>query len=202
MSLKIQRVGIDLDNTVADFLTTAIPLLKEHYGLEPDFNKVVYKIEEVFGLTQETRLSDIQETLYEGLHLFRDLPKLEKNIEQLTHKLISREINTKIYIITSRTPSKIIVDDTLHWLHSNNFKFTDIFFTDNKTNLCKIIGIDVMIEDEVGQTLSLAKENINVVIRDHPWNRHNILIPFEKQRIIKRQDNWQNMLYETEEFLK
>ena len=81
---KIQRVGIDLDGTVADYLQGAIPLLKKHYGLEPNFTKPVYTIEEVFGLTDQTRPPNMRELLYEELHLFRYLPMLEEDIPQLS----------------------------------------------------------------------------------------------------------------------
>ena len=67
---RIQKVGIDLDNTVADFLATATPLMKEHYGLEPDFNKSVYKIEEIFGIDPKNRPPGMLRDLLEGGRLF------------------------------------------------------------------------------------------------------------------------------------
>ena len=201
MTKKIQRIGIDLDNTVADFMTGAIPLIKEHYGLEPDFSKPVFRIEEVFGMTPETRPPLFRETLYEGLRLFRNLPKLEEDIEQLTHKLSSRDIDTRIYMITARTPSQIIVDDTMHWLEANDFKFTDVFFTNDKVGICEAARIDVMIEDEVGQVLKLIQTNVNVVVRDQPWNNTGLLDHFERKGQVKRAYSWQQMYNATEEFL-
>ena len=81
---RIKRVGIDLDGTVADYMAGAIPLLQLHYGLVPDFTKSSYTVEGVFGLTKETRPEGMRELLYEELHLFRQLPKLEEDTEQLT----------------------------------------------------------------------------------------------------------------------
>ena len=202
MPKKIQKVGIDLDNTVVDFMAGAIPLIKKHYGLEPDFSKPVNRIEEVFGMTPETRPAGLREFLYEELNLFRNLPKLEEDIEQLTHKLILRNVETKVYMITARTPSPVIVEDTTHWLKSNGFKFTDVFFTDDKASVCKAVGIDVMIEDELGQVLSLVETNISVVIRDQPWNSSGALDHFESKGQVKRVHNWQEMYNATEEFLR
>ncbi len=202
MSKKIQRIGIDLDNTVADFMATAVPLIKKHYGLEPDFSKPVYSIEEVFGINPITRPPGFKKLLYEELHLFRNLPKLEEDIEQLTHKLMSRDVDTKIYIITARTSSQVIMNDTIHWLESNDFKFTDVFFTSDKANICKATGIDVMIEDEIGQVLSLIETNVSVVVRDQPWNNNGPLLHFENKGQVKRAYNWHEMYNATEEFLK
>ncbi len=201
MSRKIQRVGIDIDNTIADFMSVAIPLLKEHYNLEPDFSKPVYKVEEVFGINPKARPAGLTELLYEGLNLFRNLPKIEKDIEQLTHKLISRDVDTKVYMITARSNTQVIVDDTMHWLEKNGFKFTDVFFTDDKANICKAAGIDVMIEDELGQVLALVQTNVSVVVRDQPWNSGGILEHFEHKGQVKRAYSWQQMYNATEEFL-
>jgi len=201
LSRKIQRIGIDIDNTIADFMAVATPLLKEHFNLEPDFSKPVYRIEEVFGIDPKARPPGLKEMLYEGLNLFRNLPKLEEDIEQLTHKLISRDIDTNVYMITARTPSQIIVEDTMAWLETNGFKFTDVFFTNDKAGICKAAGIDVMIEDELGQVLSLVEINVSVVVRDQPWNSSGMLEHFENKGQVKRAYNWQQMYNATEEFL-
>ena len=42
--MPISRVGIDLDGTVADFITGEAPLMKEHYGLESDLSRDAYHI--------------------------------------------------------------------------------------------------------------------------------------------------------------
>ena len=183
-------------------MAAAIPLLKEHYNLDPDFSKSVYRIEEVFGINPKARPEGLRELLYEGLNLFRNLPKLEEDIEQLTHKLAARVVDTKIYMITSRTPSRIIVEDTMYWLENHDFKFTDVFFTDDKASICEAAGIHVMIEDELGQVLSLVETNVGVVVRDQPWNSNGALSHFEDKGRVKRAYNWQEMYNATEEFLQ
>jgi len=200
MTHRIRRVGIDIDNTIADFMSVAVPLMKEHYNLEPDFNKPVCSIEEIFGINPQSRPPGLRELLYEELHLFRNLPKLDEDIEQLTHQLSDQDIN--IYMITARSPSQIIVEDTMHWLRNNEFKFTDIFFTKEKATICKMVHIDVMIEDELGQVLDLIRANINVVVRRQPWNSSEALDYFEKKGQVKRTANWEEMLKATKEFLK
>ncbi len=188
---KIQRVGIDLDGTVADYLQGAIPLLKKHYGLEPNFTKPVYTIEEVFGLTDQTRPPNMRELLYEELHLFRYLPMLEEDIPQLSWE-IQRTLGAKVYFITARTHSPVIEDDTLFWLTDKGFAFDDVFFTKDKAELCRDMKINVMVEDEVKQLIKLVTAGIDVVIPNHPWN--NLSLPSGPGRI-SRSDNWREALH-------
>jgi len=197
-----KRIGIDLDGTVADYMAGAIPLLKEHYGLEPNWDINAYRIEEVFGLTKETRPAGMRENLYERLHLFRDLPKKEPDIELSTHLL--KERGYKVYVITARTGHPIIREDTKHWLDQHNFVYDDIFHVEDKGQLCKLMRIHVMLEDEAMQVGNLQRNKINVVVPDQPWNQH---IPDDPHHIerkrgrIRRVYNWREADAAIEELL-
>jgi len=208
---KPLRIGLDLDNTFTDFIAGAAPLIKEHYGLEPDLTKQVYRIEEVFGLTPETRPPEMKEVLFEGLHVFRHLPLLEEDSYQLTHGLAS--LGVKIYIITARTPSPTIVEDTYFWLKENNFVYDDVFFTDYKAQLCSLIGVTAMLEDELGHIYDLIRGGTNVVVLDQPWNRqlskteyfHTYrdsrgVVSTDHQGKCVRVHNWRDALRVLEEF--
>ena len=200
--MPTKRVGIDLDSTVADYMAGAIPLLKEHYGLIPNYDKPSYTIEEVFGLTKETRPPGMREKLYEDLHLFRNIPVLEENIHLLTHGI--KDLGAKVYFITARAGTHTIRADTTAWLESNGFEFDDVFFTDEKALLCKQIRIHAMYEDEVGQLVRLQENNINTVIRDQPWNRNLPEDPHHLERKKGRQirvHNWTQALEAMKEYL-
>ncbi len=199
----ISRVGIDLDGTVADYMLGVTPLLKEHYGLEPDFSINAYRIEEVFGLTRETRPPGMREKLYEELHLFRNLPKLEENGEQFTHCL--RDAGIKVYFITARAGTHTIREDTIAWLDANNFYYDDVFHTEDKAGLCKHARIHVMYDDELGQVLNMCRAGINVVLRDQPWNRNppeEYCDPKRKKGKIIRVSNWREAFNTVKEYLK
>ena len=194
----MKRVGIDLDSTVADYLHGAIPLLKEHYGLEPDYSKPSYTIEEVFGLTEQTRPPNMREHLYEDLHLFRHLPMLERDTYQLTWE-IQRTLGAKVYFITARSHTPVIEEDTLFWLTYNGFTFDDVFFTKDKAQLCHAMKINVMMEDEVKQRVNLITTGIDVVIPNQPWN--DLPLPTGPGKIT-RSDNWREACHAIEEYLK
>lgn len=197
-----KRIGIDLDGTVADYMAGAIPLLKEHYGLEPDWSKQAYRIEEVFGLTSETRPPNMREHLYEELHLFRGLPKKEDDIELLT--ILLKKQGYKVYIITARTGHPIIREDTQFWLDKHNFEYDDIFHVEDKGQLCKLMRIHVMLEDEIMQIGNLQRNKINVVVPDQPWNQHLPEDPHHIERKrgrIRRVHNWREAYGAVEELL-
>ena len=197
-----KRVGIDLDGTVADYMAGAIPLLQLHYGLVPDFTKPAYTVEEVFGLTNETRPKGMRELLYEELHLFRQLPKLDEDTEQLTVRL--KQDGVKVYFVTARSGSHSIREDSLIWLDNNGFQYDDVFHVDDKADFCKQARIHVMCEDEVGQILGLQKARIDTVIRNQPWNVDLPKDPHHLERKRGRQtrvNNWQEMYNAIKEYL-
>ncbi len=194
MTHRIRRVGIDLDHTVVDFLSTSIPLMQKLFNLEPDLSVQSKFLKEIFKLTPDNSPPNWKYILFEELHVFRNLPKLEQNIEQLTHELIE---DVKVYIITARPAKQVIMEDTIYWLNTNGFKFTDVFFTKDKIGLCKAIDIDVMLDDDQEHIVPLLKSDFKVVIRNQPWNQN---LEFEEGA--KRADNWKEMLEATKEFLK
>jgi len=200
---QIKRVGIDLDGTVADYLKGAIPLLKQHYGLEPDMNIAAYTIEEVFGLTPETRPDGMREFLYEELHLFRKLPKLEADSEMLS--ILLKQEGVKVYFITARTGSNTVREDTLFWLDKNGFQYDDVFHVEDKADFCKKARIQVMCEDEIGQLLRLQAAGVNAVIRNQPWN---LELPNDPHHLERRRGgqvrvyNWREAYNAIKEYLQ
>ncbi len=194
----MKRVGIDIDGTVANYLQGAAPLLKEHYGLEPDFSQPAYTIDELFGLTEETRPRGLQKHLYENLHLFRHLPTRERDSHQLSWE-IQRTLGAKVYFITARSPTPVVEEDTLFWLTYNGFTFDEVFFTKDKAQLCREMKVDVIIEDEIKHLVGLIAAGIDVVIPNQPWN--DLPLPSGPGRIV-RVDNWREAFQAVEEFLK
>lgn len=200
----MRRIGIDLDGTVVDYMAGAIPALKAHYGLEPNFNVQAYTIEEVFGLTKETRPPNMRQTLYVEDHLFAKLPQLEVDNNLLTlflKKALGPDL--KIYFVTARDNHPVIMADTRNWLDRNTEIYDDVFHVGNKAEFCKMAGIQVMIEDEVRQIVGLVEAGIDVIVRDQPWNQHLPADPHgledDKGRTI-RVHNWREMIDAVKEF--
>lgn len=198
----MKRIGIDLDGTVADFLGTATPIIQSMYGLTPDYSKPAYRIEEIFGLTKESRPPDMKERLYVEHKLFRNLKKLEEDNQHLTSQLVQAIPRLKIYFVTAREGDPRIVSDTRVWLDNNTNCYDDIFHVTEitKGEFCSAAGIEVMIEDEAGNILSLLENNVKVVVMDQPWNRH--LIVEDLPGKVVRVSDWKQAVSAAKEFLR
>lgn len=199
----MRRIGIDLDGTVADYMAGAIPALKRHYGLEPNFAVEAYTIEEVFGLTTETRPPNMRQTLYIEDNLFARLPQLETDDHFLTSTL-RRELGPiNIYFVTARDNHPVIMSDTRHWLEQNTDTFDDAFHVQDKAEFCRMAGIQVMIEDEVRQIVGLLDAGIDVIMRDQPWNQHLPADPHgleDRKGRLTRVHNWREMVEVAKEY--
>lgn len=201
----MKKIAIDLDNTVADYLKGAAPLIKEMYGLEPDFSRKAYRLEEVFGLTSETRPPDMRQRLYVEKRLFRNLPPLEEDNRLLTQYLREEITPLRIYFLTARDANPTVMEDTRYWLERNTATYDDVFHTDHKAEFCKMAGISVMIEDEIKHTMSLLEVGVDVIVMDNPWNRQIPEDPhgLERQKgRLRRAHNWREAFVAAKELLQ
>jgi uncharacterized HAD superfamily protein len=200
----LRRIGIDCDGCVADYMAGAIPALKEHYGLEPDYEVEAYTIEEVFGLTKENRPPNMRQTLYIEDNLFAKLPPLEEGNKELTSQLWTNlGPDLKIYFVTARDNHPIIMRDTREWLKAHTDHFDDVFHVQKKAEFCKLAGIQVMIEDEVRQISELLDAGIDVIMRDQPWNQHLPADPHgleDNKGRLTRVYNWRGMVEAAKEY--
>jgi len=198
------KIGIDLDGTVANFLKTAIPFVKEMYGLDPDFSKPAYRIEDVFGWTRETRPDDIKERLYVEKRIFRKLHRLEEDNNLLTSSLVGEIPDLKIYFVTARDNHPIMLEDTLYWVQNNTDYFDDVFHVahGSKADFCVPAGITVMIEDEIKRIEELVEKGIHVIVMDQPWNKdvEHTVPPSSAGKII-RVSGWRGAVSAAKEFL-
>lgn len=197
--MRPKKIAIDLDNTVADYLKGATPLMSKLYGLKPDTSLQANRLEEVFGITSATRPPDMKTKLYLEQRLFRDLPQLEEDNHLLTHSLRATFASLKIYFLTARDAHPLIVEDTRHWLTHNKFTYDDVFHTDQKAEFCKMAGIFVIIEDEIKHAIPLLNNGIDVILMDNPWNRQ---IQEEQNGRLRRVQNWREAFVAAKELLQ
>lgn len=198
----MKRIGIDLDGTVADYLTTVIPHVAELYGLVPNFDVPAYTIEEVFGITKEDRPPDMRQRLHVDRRIFLNLPRLEHDNNQLTSQLKNEVGDLKIYFVTARSPHPVIIQDTRDWVDRNTDVYDDVFHVGSlpKVDFCIPAGITTMIEDEAGNIVTLAEKGINVIVMNQPWNRH--LIVEELPGKVVRVSDWKQAVSAAKEFLR
>jgi len=189
------KIGIDLDEVLAEFVSAFLQFHNEKYGTKLNKNHFhVYEFEKVLGGTEE----DAADKAYEffGTHHFKNIQPSE-GAKKATEKLA--KAGHELFVITSRQSE--VVEDTKNWLEANFPQtFKEVYFTANKygrtksdiqkIDVCKKIGVSLLIEDGLEFALSCAAEGINVLLLDRPWNQG------ELPKNIKRVSSWDEIFKE------
>ncbi len=169
------RIGIDLDEVVADSIAAIIKLHNERYGTRlkrDDFHTYVF--EEVWGGTREEAIKKVDE--------FFATDQL-KNISPIAGSLKAiaalKAKGHELYVITGRSNDN--VRQTEQWLEGHfpdvflGVHYTSIFSLTEKprkkSETCKKLGVEVLIDDHMRNVLDCAGEGIRVLLFDQPWNR-------------------------------
>jgi 5'(3')-deoxyribonucleotidase len=163
------KIGVDMDEVIADLLSAYINFLNTEYnlGLTRDrFNG--YYTWDTWDRTLQEKF-DLFDIFYQTEHF--------KNVQPIAgaHEAIhALKEHHDLYIVTSRPAH--IVEDTLKWLdrYFPNV-FTEVHFVDyvrnkKKADICKEIGVELMIEDCRDYALNCAAHNIRTYLIDYPWN--------------------------------
>lgn len=189
-------IGIDIDEVLANQLDSLIKFYHETSGKlvrREDFHTQYWP--DVLNLSlQEAQKLDHD---FKSSTHFDNIEPIENAIESV-NKLIK---NNKIIIITSRPV--IFKEKTDNWLRKH-FKdlpmqiihsadYQNLNKTMNKAQICKNLGIKLMIEDQDRYALECAEEEIKVILFDYPWNKNL------NHRNVIRVKNWLEALKEIDE---
>jgi len=105
----------------------------------------------------------------------------------------------RMVVITGRSESR--KEQTEEWLESNFSKlFSKVYFTNtflgepweekrSKSDLCKDVGIDILIDDSVEEAMEVSSIGIPVLLFDRPWNRIDLV------DAICRVNDWNQVLH-------
>lgn len=166
------RIGIDIDGVLTDEHQYIIDYGTRFFyknNIPFKINKKIYDSKEVFGVSQEN-----YEKFWDN-HIFEYSKKIP--VRDFASEIINKlkEKNT-IYIITSRSYTtyenqyKEEMQNTVKkWLINNKIFYDEIIFTDNKSDICKKLNIDLLIEDKP-ENIKSVSEVTKVICYDHPYN--------------------------------
>ena len=188
------KIGIDLDEVLADFMPQ---LLKYYNGkYKTNFRREQVKeynfwnlwhctkeqaIDEVYQFFRSSYANEIQPVI--GAK--EAVPKLNKNNE--------------LFVITSRANDS--AEETFRWINKYfSGVFSDIYITNQwnnlykrtkkKSDICKELGIELIVEDGPEHAIDCASSGLNVLLFDCPWNENII------ETKIKRIKSWGEALKE------
>lgn len=170
----VENIGIDIDEVLANFVECFLLYYNARFNSDYNFCDIVdYNLWNVLGGTRENMISlvyDFHETQF-----FRDIQPIEGSMEGV--RLLNAE--HRLYAVTSRQTK--IKQPTIEWLEKYfSGCFSGVEFTNNytidgialrKADACKKLSIGALVEDMIEHADDCAKEGINVLLFDKPWNK-------------------------------
>lgn len=187
-------IAIDIDDTLADFITSFIDFHNHTYGTSLTKDDIfTYDFWEVWGGTREETIKKIDD--YSKTNYFKNVKPMD-NAVKCVNELRQRH---NLIVITSRPNS--VVKETEEWI--NRYfpdAFSNIFYTANlirndkihktKEEVCINENVDVIIEDNLNHSMDCANKGIKVLLLDAPWNQSESL-----PKNITRVKSWDEIPY-------
>lgn len=187
------HIGVDLDSVLADLMT---PILGYHNRVYKTNHHIdqhrVYSLSILWNCSNEETLKRIHDFYASSDFLTtKPIPGAKKGIKYLSGK-------HQLSIITSRPHS--ISNLTKNWVDKHFPKrFQTIHETNwvaknqaeprqKKSDVCKHLGIEVIIEDALEFAFDCASNNIRVILMNMPWNQTKVL-----PKNITRMYNWKEV---------
>lgn len=194
--MKNKVIWVDMDEVLAELLDMVLEyndykIWKEQIKREDVKDYYIHKLSHLW-ITKEEAISWFRTPMYEDMEkcLMKRVPwSLERLIE------LKKDWN-KLIIVTARI-KEIFWKYTIKWI---DIHFPDIFdeivfadhFTEKsrkKSEVCKELWIEFMIEDNYNYALDLAKNGIKTYLLEKPWNDYIL----ENHENIIRVSSWENI---------
>ncbi|OIO41879.1 hypothetical protein COY00_03990 [Candidatus Pacearchaeota archaeon CG_4_10_14_0_2_um_filter_35_33] len=184
------RIAIDLDDVLADSLTTFIEFYNSNHQDKLKYEDFTsYTLNEINGTPKEEEnklLADFDNSPY-----FQDTKPMLKSQEAVMELSKKHEL----IIVTSRTLEK--EEKTKAWLKKYFPEITKVYFTRHnyeasqktKAEICEEIGADILIEDRLKYAKQTAEAGIKVLLFNYPWNQTKNL-----NSNIQRVKDWDEIL--------
>ncbi len=168
-------IGIDLDDVLAAFNMAWLNYHNLKYGTNLTFDQLTtYKYADSFKIPNEI--------IFPRIFEFYDSEEC-RNIQPVegSQDGISKLINHKLYVITARDVH--IKENTINWIQKffpNTFQdivLTNQFTRDTslkqekKSDVCRRLSIDLLIDDGVHNAEEIAECGIKVLLLNKPWNQ-------------------------------
>lgn len=170
------RIGVDVDGVLTDLEAYQLKYGKKHFKDVTDIDETGYDICDIFHCTKEEREKFWTKYIWEYCLKEPIRPGMKELLQRLDNE------GNEIFIITGRahttedgTMGKLFRKMVVSWLHNNNIPYEKIYYCDEsnspeeKYDICKRLGIDVMIEDKT-ENINRIKDIAGVLCIS---NRHN-----------------------------
>ena len=168
------KIGIDIDNVLSNFNEILLNDYLEH-DKTLNNNGIIHKGEYI------RKMFD-WDTSYEQNYYRNNIERLAslltpiKNSSRYINKL--KEDGNEIYIISGRDNGEYSnpCDMTINWLKKYNIPYDKLILTNaykhqEKAEVCKELGIDIMIDDSINVCKKCSDNNIECILFETPYNK-------------------------------
>lgn len=169
-------IAIDSDEIISAFIDGFIGYNNSFFKTNLTRKDIVsFELGQILGITEQEVEERIEKYFESGEA--RKIQLIEGSKEGVQTLL---KLGYEIHVITARP--LVLKDETLRWINKNfPNQFAQIHFAFNpyvesseqkkKSQICKEIGSDILIDDNLVNVLDCAKEGIRVLLMDALWNQ-------------------------------
>jgi uncharacterized HAD superfamily protein len=190
-----RRIGIDLDDVLADFIGALLLYHNETYGTKLEKRHVTnFSFDSLLGGTLEERIKKVND--FTNTRYSQDM----KPIEGAVKGIGALSTFGELFVITSRQDS--LKERTAEWIKKYfGNKFSNIFHSSNhyskaensgktKAQLCRELGISTLIDDSLDYIKKCPPIGVRgILFGDYPWNQDRNL-PVN----VSRAKDWKEVL--------
>lgn len=201
-----KRVGLDFDDVLFSCAKAVLPFHNSRYGTNHTKDHVVsYNLHDLWKCSKEESYKRIVDFYDSEEHASMEpIVGAIESIHQLSEKY-------ELFIITARPPEvEEVTKKLLKHFQNDKFEswkeiFKKIHFvgtvTGNnilltKADICKHENIDIFVEDNLNNALSIASVGIPSLLLDQPWNKDDDL-----PDMVKRVYSWEEIVKEIDKTL-
>ncbi|MDD5133296.1 MAG: hypothetical protein PHD81_01755 [Candidatus Nanoarchaeia archaeon] len=187
------KIAVDLDEVLGELLSPVLVYYNQRFNKNLDINQFhCYNFWEVWGGTKQEAIQIVNDFFTEGhSENIKPIPGAQQAINILKNK-------RNLIIVTSRGDN--LRAYTEKWINKSYPKsFSEIYFSNDfsanngnvkKSEICKKLGVNLIIEDNLHYALDCSKEGIISILLDKPWNKQS-----ENYERVFRVNNWDDILH-------
>jgi uncharacterized HAD superfamily protein len=182
------KIGIDIDEVLADYLSALIRFHNESYGTQLTPGQfVTYRFWETWGGTKEEAIQKVYD--FSGTSHYKNIVPILGAKDAIQ----TLKDNHVLHVITGRPND--LAEGTREWVERHfPGAFSGLHFANHfsksgaprtKSEICDSLGIDLLIDDILDYALECVAPNRTVLLLDNPWNQRSFL-----PKGIRRVDSW------------
>ena len=179
------RIGIDIDDTIAQFIPYFIKRYNEKYGTE-------FNVEDIKSFCLEEELDTIRRRIDDevfGMQVKGEYWKLEcyPDVAECISHL--KDDGNEIILITSR----VCASDTVEWLKRYGIEYDELYTIKSKQYILGALNLDFFIDDSLENIKYAEYFGIKPILFNQPWNSDC------DRKNVKRVFNWEDIYNYVEE---